>query len=183
MRLATKAQPFRSLIAPVLRVSTTAVSRWWANCSKSKAITARMASRAYPDADTQGKRSSPVQPVCRDRKVDPHISRQRTVGSDLYGKLEPALILSKAQRTLLFIEGCRLCHAVVGPALKAGHLRQIAIMAERRQIFRSEPRSSRRGVVRGNFISSLLLNETGNGGAILTCAASTQPSHFLVNLI
>ncbi|WP_414457691.1 hypothetical protein, partial [Klebsiella pneumoniae] len=44
-------------------------------------------------------------------------------------------------------------------------------------------RSSSRGVVRGNFISSLLLNETGNGGAILTCAASTQPSHFLVNLI
>ena len=31
-------------------------------------------------------------------KVDPHISRQRTVGLDLYGKLEPALILSKGLR-------------------------------------------------------------------------------------
>ena len=56
-------------------------------------------------------------------KVDPHISRQRTVGLDLYGKLEPALILSKGQRTLLFIEGCRLCHIVVGPALIAGYFR------------------------------------------------------------
>ena len=77
--------------------------------------------------------------------MDPHISRQRTVGLDLYGKLEPALILSKGLRTLLFIEGCRLCHAVVGPALKAGHLRQIAIMAERRQIFRSEPAQQQPG--------------------------------------
>jgi hypothetical protein len=92
---------------------------------------------------------------------------------------QPALILSKGLRTLLFIEGCRLCHAVVGPALKAGHLRQIAIMAERRQIFRSEPAQQQPGCWQKNPF--LLLNETGNGGAILTCAASTQPSHFLEN--
>ncbi|KXA29737.1 hypothetical protein HMPREF3197_00581 [Klebsiella pneumoniae] len=32
-------------------------------------------------------------------------------------------------------------------------------------------------MVRGNIISSLLLNETGNGGAILTCAAWRCQAH------